>query len=58
MYVHRSIIVLLIFIFMVFLVGTDWLNAPDANWYRPFVLILTIIVFAAWSQRHLKDDDY
>ncbi|MEX2367369.1 MAG: hypothetical protein WD601_12255 [Pseudohongiellaceae bacterium] len=58
MYIHRSVLLLFIFIYLVFLIGMDWITAADAPWYRPFIIALSIIVVSACLQGPRKTDDY
>ena len=57
-YIHRSVLLLFVFICLVLMVGMNWAAAPGASWYRPFLLAVLVIVFAAWMQRHQANDDY
>ena len=58
MYISRSVLILLVFIFLIMLVGVDWMTASDSNWYNPFLIALIIIGFSAWSQWRQEEDDY
>ena len=57
-YIHRSVLLLLAVCFLVFLVGIDWIRAPDAGWYRPFVVAFAIIALSAWLQRYQEHDEH
>ena len=58
MYIHRSVLLLFVFICLILMVGMDWLRAADAAWYRPFLVALAVILLSAWMQRHQEGDDY
>jgi hypothetical protein len=58
MYIHRSILTLLVFILLIFLVGVDWITAPDGSWYRPFIIAFAIILISALTQWKQEDDGY
>ncbi len=58
MYIQRSVLLLVVLIYLVFLVGMDWFNSTNASWYKPFLMGLTIIALSAWLQRYQEKDDY
>ena len=58
MYIHRSVLLLFIFIYLLVLIGLDWVRTGPTEWYRPFLVALCIIAVSAWLQRHQGNDDY
>ena len=57
MYIPRSILVLLVIIYLLFLVSVDWINQPAGTWYRPFLIGLLIIIVASWAHREQDSDE-
>lgn len=57
MYIPRSILVLIIIIYLVFLISVDWINQPLGAWYRPFAVGLLIVLVAAWAHRDRDSDE-
>ena len=57
MYIPRSILILLIIIYMLFLLSVDWINQADAAWYRPFLAGFIIIAIASWTHREQDSDE-
>lgn len=57
MYIPRSILVLLVIVYLLFLVSVDWINQPTGTWYRPFLIGLLIIVVASWAHREQDSDE-
>lgn len=57
MYIPRSILVLLVIIYLLFLVSIDWINQPNGIWYRPFIIGLMIIIVASWAHREQDSDE-
>ena len=58
MYIQRSVLLLFVFIYLIYLVGMDWINAMDASWYRPFLVALAVIGLSAWLQGRQESDDH
>ena len=56
MYIPRTILILIVVIYLLFLISVDWINQPAGAWYRPFFLGLLIILVASWAHRR-KDSD-
>lgn len=57
MYIPRSILILLIIIYLLFLLSVDWINQADGAWYRPFLVGMLIIVIASWTHREQDSDE-
>lgn len=57
MYIPRSILILLIIIYLLFLLSVDWINQADGAWYRPFLVGLLIIAIAGWTHREQDSDE-
>ncbi|MBQ13681.1 MAG: hypothetical protein QGG67_16265 [Gammaproteobacteria bacterium] len=57
MYIPRSVLVLLVVIYVLFMLSVDWINQTDGAWYRPFLVGLLIIGVAAWSNRKQDSDE-
>ncbi|MDP6535361.1 MAG: hypothetical protein QGG02_03320 [Gammaproteobacteria bacterium] len=57
MYIPRSILLLLVIIYLLFLVGVDWMNLPEAAWYRPFLLGFLIVAVSSWAHREQGSDE-
>ncbi|MEQ8407065.1 MAG: hypothetical protein RKH07_02175 [Gammaproteobacteria bacterium] len=57
MYIPRTILTLLIIIYLLFLMSVDWINQPAGSWYRPFLIGLVIITVAAWAHREQDSDE-
>lgn len=57
MYIPRPILTLIIIVYLLFLVSVDWVNQPEAAWYRPFLIGLIIISIGAWTHRERDGDE-
>lgn len=57
MYIPRSILILLVIIYLLFLVSVDWINEADGAWYRPFLVGLLVVVWASWTHRERDTDE-
>lgn len=57
MYIPRSILNLLIIIYLLFLLSVDWINQSEGAWYRPFLVGVLIILVAAWTHREHDSDE-
>lgn len=57
MYIPRSILSLLVVVYLLFLLSADWINEIQIAWYRPFIVGLVIIMVAAWSHRNRDGDE-
>lgn len=57
MYIPRSILILLIIIYLLFLLSVDWINQPEGAWYRPFFVGFLIIAIASWTHREEDVDE-
>lgn len=57
MYLPRSVLILLVFIYLLFLVSVDWINNSDGAWYRPFLLGCLVVLVAAWAHREQDTDE-
>ncbi|MBM87748.1 MAG: hypothetical protein CMQ41_05165 [Gammaproteobacteria bacterium] len=57
MYIPRSILVLLVIAYLLFLVSIDWINQPEGTWYRPFLIGLLIVLVASWAHRERDSDE-
>ena len=49
MYIPRSILVLIIIVYLLFLTSIDWINEPQGAWFRPFFVGILVVIVAAWS---------
>ena len=60
MYIPRSLLILLVSIYFLFLllISFDWLNQSDAAWYRPYVIGALIVAFASWIHRKRDSDEF
>ena len=58
LYIQRSTLLLFTFIYLFFLTGLDWINAPDADWYRPFLVAFGVIIITAVLQQYANNDDF
>lgn len=57
MYIQRSVLVLLVLLYVIFLAGVEWVTATGANWYRPFIVAFGVIVLTAWIQHYQEPDE-
>jgi len=57
MYIPRSVLILLVIIYLLFLVSVDWINQPSGTWYRPFLVGFLIVVVASWAHRERDSDE-
>lgn len=57
MYIPPSTLIFLVFAYLLFLLGTEWVLQPDGAWYRPFILCFAVIALAAWSYRGQSTDE-
>lgn len=57
MYIPRSILILLIIIYLLFLLSVDWINQAAGAWYRPFMVGLAVVIAAAWIHRDRDADE-
>ncbi len=57
MYIPRSILVLLVIIYLLFLASVDWINQPEGTWYRPFLVGFLIVLVAGWAHREQDSDE-
>jgi len=57
-YIPRSILVLLLIIYLLFLLSVDWINQADGTWYRPFIIGFLVIAVASWAHREQDSDEF
>ena len=57
MYIPRSILILLITIYLLFLLSVDWINQAEGAWYRPFLVGIAVVMAAAWVHRDRDTDE-
>tara|TARA_R110002073_G_scaffold21808_2_gene76502 strand:+ start:217 stop:393 length:177 start_codon:yes stop_codon:yes gene_type:complete len=57
-YIPRSILVLLLIVYLLFLLSVDWINQADGAWYRPFIVGFLVIVVASWAHREQNSDEF
>ena len=57
-YIPRSILVLLLIIYLLFLLSVDWINQSAGDWYRPFFVGFIVILVASWSHREQDSDEF
>lgn len=58
MYIPRSVLTLLVIVYLLFLLGVDWVNTPTGGWYRPFLLAAVILGVAARLHRKRDGDEF
>lgn len=58
MYIPRSILVLLLIVYLLFLLSVDWINQADGAWYRPFIVGFLVILVARWAHREQDSDEF
>ncbi len=58
MYIPRSILVLLLIVYLLFLLSVDWINQADGAWYRPFFVGFLVILVASWAHREQDSDEF
>lgn len=58
MYIPRSILILLVISYLLFLISVDWISAADGPWYRPFIIGALIVVLGRWAHRDQESDEY
>jgi len=47
----------MVIIYLLFLVSVDWINQPEAAWYRPFLIGFLIVAVASWAHREQDSDE-
>ncbi|MCH7816760.1 MAG: hypothetical protein IIC60_09360 [Proteobacteria bacterium] len=57
MYIPRSILILLVIIYLLFLLSVDWINQPDGAWYRPFIIGFLVVMVGSWAHREQDSDE-
>ncbi len=57
MYIPRSILMLLVIIYLLFLLTVDWINAAGGLWWRPFVVAFIVVLVASWAHREQETDE-
>ena len=57
MFIPRSILILIVVIYLLFLISVDWINQPAGAWFRPFGLGLLIVAVASWVHRERDSDE-
>ncbi len=57
MYIPRSILSLLVIVYLLFLLSVDWINETAIGWYRPFLIGFIVIIVAAWSHHDRESDE-
>ena len=57
MYIPRPILSLLLVIYLLSLLGGDWLSAGAEAWYRPFLAALLVIGAACWAYSGQDSDE-
>ncbi|NQV68437.1 MAG: hypothetical protein HQ498_00290 [Pseudohongiella sp.] len=57
MYIPRSILILLVVIYLLFLLSVDWINQADGAWYRPFLVGFLVVIVASWAHREQDSDE-
>ena len=57
MYIPRSILALIIIVYLLFLTSIDWINEPQGAWFRPFFVDILVVIVAAWSHREQDSDE-
>lgn len=58
MYIPRSILVLLLIVYLLFLLSADWINQVSGAWYRPFMVGFLVVLIASWSHREQDSDEF
>ena len=57
MRISPTIHLLILLLFVFFPAIHSWVIGGGAHWYRPYLIWLAVIVFAAWSIRRQQADD-
>lgn len=57
MYIPRSILILLVIIYLLFLISVDWINQAEGAWYGPFLVGAIIVAVASWTHRKRESDE-
>jgi len=57
MYLPSSTLIVIVFTYLLFLLGMEWMMQTDGAWYRPFLLCFLVIAVAAWSYREQNSDE-
>ncbi|MDF1766736.1 MAG: hypothetical protein P1V29_10155 [Gammaproteobacteria bacterium] len=57
MYIPRSMLMLLVIIYLLFLLSVDWINAAGELWYRPFIVGFIVVLVAVWAHRNHESDE-
>jgi hypothetical protein len=57
MYIPRSLLALLVIVYLLFLLSVDWINQADGSWWRPYLFGFLVVVFASWAHREQESDE-
>lgn len=57
MYINRALLLILGIAFIFYPSLESWLMSSDAEWQRPYLVWLIIIVAAYWNQRSRDPDE-
>ncbi len=58
MYIPRSTLILIVFLYLLFLLSIDWIVQAGAVWYRPHLAALAAIAAAALTARERGKDEF
>ncbi len=58
MYIPRSMLILAVALYLLFLLGIDWIIGAGVHWYRPHLVILAAIFAVAATVRERDSDEF
>lgn len=56
-YIPRSLLALLVIVYLLFLLSVDWINQTNGAWWRPFLIGFIIVLVASWAHRRQDSDE-
>lgn len=58
MYIPRSMLILMVVLYLLFLLSIDWIVQAGAAWYRPHLIALAAITVVAFISRERDSDEF
>lgn len=58
MYIPRSILILIVVLYLLFLLSIDWITQAGGAWYRPHLAALAAIAVVALTVRESGSDEF
>lgn len=58
MYIPRSMLILMVVLYLLFLLSIDWIVQAGVAWYRPHLVALAAIAVTALVSRERDSDEF